>query len=384
MLLVPSTNQSDVSCYTARVAAVGTVPDAFCAEWLELANDASEPNAFSEAWFVQPALLTLAQGRVVNTVEVRNAAGLLTGVMPLTLERRYGRIPVRHVTNWMHFQCFMGTPLIRRGDEIGFWTAILTLLDQNKWACGFLSISGLLEDGAVHGALKAAAAHLGRPCPTVHRTKRAALASDLDPEEYLSAHVRPKKRKELRRLGKRLSDRGALTYSILEDANEIVGWCDTFLALEAAGWKGSQGSAFANLPETANFFREVIRGAFEAGRLDFQRLNLDGRAIAMLVNFRTPPGSWSFKIAYDEDLSQFSPGVLIELENLRRVLQDQEIDWMDSCAVEDHPMINSLWGERRVIVQVSLPLSGMSRTLKFRACRAMEMTSAKLRQMMKS
>ena len=57
---------------------------------------------------------------------------------------------------------------------------------------------------------------------------------------------------------------------------------------------------------------------------------------------------------------------------------------MDSCAVEDHPMINSLWGERRAIVQVSVPLSGMTRTLKFRACRAMEMTSAKLRQMMKS
>ena len=184
--------------------------------------------------------------------------------------------------------------------------------------------------------------------------------------------------------GKRLSDRGALTFSILEDTDEIVGWCDTFLALEAAGWKGSKGSAFANLPETAKFFRDVIFGAFEAGRLDFQRLNLDGRAIAMLVNFRTPPGSWSFKIAYDEALSQFSPGVLIELENLRRVLQDQEIDWMDSCAVEDHPMINSLWGERRAIVQVSVPLSGMTRTLKFRACRAMEMTSAKLRQMMKS
>ncbi len=384
MLLVPSTDQSEVSCYTARVAAVGTVPDAFCAEWLELADDASEPNAFSEAWFIKPALLTLAQGRVVKIIEVRNAAGLLTGVMPLTLDRRYGRIPVRHVANWTHFQCFMGTPLVRRGDEIGFWAAVLTLLDQSKWACGFLSISGLLEDGAVHRALKAATAHLGRPSTTVHRAKRAALASDLEPEAYLSAHVRPKKRKELRRLGKRLSDRGALTFSILEDTDEIVGWCDTFLALEAAGWKGSKGSAFANLPETAKFFRDVIFGAFEAGRLDFQRLNLDGRAIAMLVNFRTPPGSWSFKIAYDEALSQFSPGVLIELENLRRVLQDQEIDWMDSCAVEDHPMINSLWGERRAIVQVSVPLSGMTRTLKFRACRAMEMTSAKLRQMMKS
>ena len=384
MLLVPSTDQSDVSCFTARVAAIGNVPDTLFAEWLDLADDASEPNAFGEVWFTKPALSTLGRDRLIHIAEVRNACGHLAGVMPLTLDGRYGRIPVRHVVNWTHFQCFMGTPLVRRGDEIGFWTAILDLLDNSKWAHGFLSVSGLLEGGAIHGALKAAAAHLGRPCPTVHRAKRAALASDLEPEAYLSATVRPKKRKELRRLFKRLSDRGTVTFSTLSEAREIGGWCDTFLALEAGGWKGSQGSAFANLPETATFFGAVIRGAFEAGRLDFQRLDLDGRAIAMLINFRTPPGSWSFKIAYDEGLSQFSPGVLIELENLRRVLEDPEIDWMDSCAVEDHPMINSLWSERRTIVQVSVPLSGVRRTAKFRACRAMEMASARLRHVLTS
>ena len=384
MLLVPTTDQSDVSRYTARVAAVGSVPDTLCAKWLELADDASEPNAYSEAWFVRPALFTLALDRPIHIVEVRNAAGRLAGVIALTSDHRYGRIPVRHVANWMHFQCFMGTPLVRRGDEIGFWVAVLTLLDQSKWARGFLSISGLLEDGSIHEALKIATARLGRRSPTVHRTKRAALASDLEPEAYLSATVRPKKRKELRRLFKRLSDRGTMTFATLEDVSEIAGWCDTFLALESGGWKGSQGSAFANQPETAKFFREVIQGAFKAGRLDFQRLDLDERAIAMLINFRTPPGSWSFKIAYDEGHSQFSPGVLIELENLRRVLQDPEIDWMDSCAVEDHPMINSLWGERRAIVQVSVPLSGMARTAIFRACRAMEMTSATLRRVLAS
>ncbi len=384
MLLVPQADQSDLGCYIAHVAAIGAVPDRLYTEWLELADDASEPNAFSEAWFARPALCTLALDRIIHIVEVRNANGRLTGVMPLTLDNRYGRIPVRHVVNWIHFQCFMGTPLVRRGDEIGFWTALLALLDQSAWARGFLSISGLLEDGVIHGALKAAADHLGRPCPTVHWAKRAALASDLEPEAYISATVRPKKRKELRRLTKRLSDRGMVSFSMLEDENEIVGWCDAFLALESSGWKGSQGSAFANQPETAKFFREVIHGAFEAGRLDFQRLNLDGEAVAMLINFRTPPGSWSFKIAYDESLAQFSPGVLIELENLRSVLEDPEINWMDSCAVEDHPMINSLWGERRSIVQVSVPLSGMARTTVFQACRALEMTSAKLRQVLAS
>ena len=99
----------------------------------------------------------------------------------------------------------------------------------------------------------------------------------------------------------------------------------------------------------------------------------------MLINFRTPPASWSYKIAYDERLSRFSPGVMIEIENLMRVLADPDIDWMDSCAVEDHPMINSLWAQRRQIVQVSVPLSGLKRRATYALCRAAEEASARVR-----
>jgi hypothetical protein len=71
--------------------------------------------------------------------------------------------------------------------------------------------------------------------------------------------------------------------------------------------------------------------------------------------------------------------VLIELENLKRVLGDPAIDWMDSCAVADHPMINSLWGERRSIVQITLPLSGPRRRLTHALCRSAERASAAVR-----
>lgn len=383
MLLVPESVHSDMGRCTARVADIDAVPDALLLEWRALAERASEPNAFAEGWFVAPALAALRHGRSIRLIEVRDAGGNLAGVMPVTLYSHYGRMPVRHVSNWTHFQCFMGSPLVRCGDEGAFWLAVLALLDTSDWARGLLSVSALLEGGPIHQGLKAAAASLGRSCPTVHRYERAALASALEPEAYLSATVRAKKRKELRRLANRLGDLGTVSFSTLERDDQIEGWCDEFLTLEAAGWKGADGAAFANLEETTAFFRAVVTGAFEAGRLDFQRLDLDSRAIAMLVNFRTPPGSWSFKIAYDEEFARFSPGVLIELENLPRVLNDRELEWMDSCAIQDHPMINSLWGERRAIVQVSVPLSGLRRQTIFRACRAAETTSATLRHFLK-
>jgi hypothetical protein len=53
---------------------------------------------------------------------------------------------------------------------------------------------------------------------------------------------------------------------------------------------------------------------------------------------------------------------------------------MDSCAVEDHPMINGLWAERRAIVRVTVPLAGFGRRAEFRLCRLLERASAALRR----
>jgi hypothetical protein len=100
----------------------------------------------------------------------------------------------------------------------------------------------------------------------------------------------------------------------------------------------------------------------------------------MLVNFLAPPGSFSFKIAFDEDYARFSPGVLIQIENLR-ILARPDIGWMDSCAVADHSMINSLWGERRRMVRATVPLAGAVRGLTFRISRAAENASAALRRL---
>jgi hypothetical protein len=99
----------------------------------------------------------------------------------------------------------------------------------------------------------------------------------------------------------------------------------------------------------------------------------------MLVNFLCPPGSFSFKTAFDEAYAKFSPGVLIQLDNLQLV-ERADIDGRDSCAAPDHPMIDSLWGERRAVIRVSVPLRGVRRGLTFRVARALELASARVRE----
>ncbi len=342
---------------------------AFLGEWQRLAGNASEPNSFQEPWFVAAGLDHLTEDRDIRLVEVRD--GGLIGVMPLCVRNDYGQLPAAHTRNWRHHNDFLGTPMVRRGRESDFWRALIGRLDHSGWAPGFLHVNGLLEQGPVHEGLIEAASALGRPVPIVQRRVRAALASSLSPEQYLETNVRKKKRKELKRLANRLAELGTLASRMWASGDDLAAWCDDFLALERRGWKGEAGSALASHPATEAFFRQALSGAAAAGRLQIRRLDLDGRPIAMLVNFLAPPGSFSFKIAYDEAYARFSPGVLLELDNLD-LLARGDIDWMDSCAAENHSMIDSLWGERRTIVRVSLPLAGARRRLSFAGWRAIE------------
>lgn len=354
-------------------AAIDATPAHWTMAWDVLAAEASEPNAFAERWFVS-ASSSLAD-RNVRIAAVWGEQRLI-GVIALTIVPNYGRARVRHVENWLHYHNFLGLPLIAAGWETPFWRGLLAALDDADWAPGFVHIAGLVADGPVARGLEQASS--GRGHAIVHRARRALLQAGLSADAYYKAHVRKKKRKEIARLRARLEELGQLSFARLADGGDITVWCDAFLLLERSGWK-VEGGALANQASTERFFREAMAGAHAAGRLDMLRLALDGRPIAMLVNFIAPPGSFSFKIAFDEAYARFSPGVLVQLENLP-VIERGDIAWMDSCAAEDHPMINSLWVDRRELVRVSVALRGMRRRAVFSAVRLAERLLARMRR----
>ena len=348
------------------------------ARWSGLADAAAEANAFYMPDMLCAALDHLAGGATVRVLEAQRD-GELIGLMPVAVSARHGRLPLRCVTNWMHDHCFFGAPLVRRGDEVAAWRELLGQLDRASWAPAFLHLRGLDAAGANAAALEALCVEQRRGRREVHRYDRAMLRSELDADAYWEANVRAKKRKELRRLQKRLADLGTVGSRLLVDGAELAAWCGEFLALEAAGWKGAEGSALACRDEDAAFFRAACAAAFEQGRLHFLRMDLDGRAIAMLVNFRHGDGAFSFKIAFDEALGRFSPGVLIEIANLQAVLGDPGMGWMDSCAAADHPMIDSLWGERRTITQYRIALRGPGRSMAFALANGVEALGRRLK-----
>ena len=85
----------------------------------------------------------------------------------------------------------------------------------------------------------------------------------------------------------------------------------------------------------------------------------------MLSTFLTPPGAFGFKTAFDEEYARFSPGFLLEREFLG-ALDRFGIRWCDSCAAEDHSVMNQIWYERRRVGRVSIAIGGPLRRTAFK------------------
>lgn len=345
--------------------------------WDRLAREAAEPNPFFESWYLLPSLRHLPHtgGVVVLRFE---QDGRLAGLLPVVRAARYYGWPAPQLSSWTHANCFCGVPLVARGCGDTFWQAVLSWADTHAAAALFLHLRGIPLDGPVHAALESVLAREGRGAEVVHSQQRAMLASDLSPDGYLDASLSGKKRKELRRQARRLAEEGDLAVVRRTDATDLAGWCDQFLALEAAGWKGKAGSALACDGATERMFRESLEGAAQRQRLERLTLTLGSRPIAMLATFLAPPGAFSYKTAFDERYARFSPGVLLQQENLA-VLERPEIAWSDSCASADHPMIDHFWRERRRIGSLSIAIGGRLRRAVFRQFVRMEMARSPAR-----
>ncbi|MFT4026072.1 MAG: GNAT family N-acetyltransferase [Novosphingobium sp.] len=331
--------------------------------WNALARTAAEPNPFLESWYLLPALRALDPDET-RRVFLLESGDEIVGLMPLADEKRYYRRPIPHLAGWTHPNAFLGTPLIARGHEQAFWRELLAWADRNSGSALFLHLCELVLDGPVFKALTKVIAEQKRLGAIVHRQERAMLASEDTPEAYFTASLSGKKRKELRRQLNRLGEEGAVAFERRDDDLGLIEWTQAFLDLEAAGWKGKAGSALSLAEDTSKLFRSALAGAAAQGRLERLTLTLNGKPIALLANFLCAPGAFSFKTTFDESYAKFSPGVLLQCENLM-MLDRPDIAWADSCAAAGHPMIDHIWRERRSVGRISVAIGGPLRRKAF-------------------
>lgn len=346
----PSRARPAATAHHVRLVAGCAALEPYRAAWERLAAHALDPNVFYEPWQLLPALDAFGDGVEVALV-FDDAAGpspVLRGVFPLERVRRFHGLPVRGLRLWRPLYCYLCTPLVDTRGAAATLGAFLRWLGRGEAGARFMEFEQIRADGPFAAALDEALSALGRASALAQGFERALLRLD-GPAAPGDTGLAKKKLKEIGRLRRRLAERGALSVDRLAPDADPGPWIDEFVALEASGWKGDGGSALGSQPATRAFFERIARDAHAAGRLVLLALRLDGRPVAMKCNFVGAAASYAFKIAFDEAFAAYSPGVLLELENMRLLRELTDAPWMDSCAQPDHPMIDHLWRDRRRI-----------------------------------
>jgi hypothetical protein len=325
--------------------------------WDDLVRHAAEPNPFFEPHALLAALRHLsADGVCVVLIwapsPLRGKPPILAGLVPVASSPRYAGLPV--LGTWKHLYSYLGTPLVRAELAADVLVTLFGWL-RNHTDAALFEWRTIRADGPFHHALTDTLNRLGFEGFRERCHTRALFLPEDTADAYLTRAIPGKKRKELRRQERRLAEIGTVRYDELSPDGDLEAWLDEFVALEDRGWKGEEGTALRRDPAALATFRDMARGAFACGRWMSLALRLDGRAIAMKCNLLSGRGSVAFKIAYDEAYARFSPGVLLELEHIRRLHLPGAPAWMDSGAAPDHPMIDRLWRDRLAIETLTVP-----------------------------
>jgi CelD/BcsL family acetyltransferase involved in cellulose biosynthesis len=317
--------------------------------WEKLVKNATDENIFFEPSILIPALRHLNNEQAFILLIVSKEQDLI-GLFPLVSSKKYKGLPIPHLSIWQTQQCFLGTPLVHKDYIETCLNSLFQWLEQTQQY--FLSFREFLDDSLFSKELEHFLKTKKYGIDEVEQHKRAFLQSDLTIEQYLKQNLSRNTRKRLRNKANGLSKQGVVKVSIL-DKNNIIEenleqWIKDFLQLEKNGWKGNKTkTALACDDNEKKYFIDISKNAAKQSKLLMFKLSLDDKPIAMQSNFISHNGVFAFKVAYDESYSKYSPGILLDLENFKYILNSKQ--WMDSCAMPNSTSVSLLWKQQRGI-----------------------------------
>lgn len=104
---------------------------------------------------------------------------------------------------------------------------------------------------------------------------------------------------------------------------------ERFVTVEAASWKGDQGSAIASSPQAVAFYRTLCRNLSALGWLEWHFLSTEGKTIAGNLAIRCGRSVLIWKLGYDADYSKNGPGTVLFEHLARRAFEAEDIDQID-------------------------------------------------------
>jgi CelD/BcsL family acetyltransferase involved in cellulose biosynthesis len=134
------------------------------------------------------------------------------------------------------------------------------------------------------------------------------------PEERLTA----RRRGDLQRARRLAEQIGRTSFAVRSPTPfELAPLLEEAFRVEAAGWRGRQGTAIRCDPVRGPFYRRYASLACQEGILRICFLRIGGRVAAMQLGVECAGRFWLLKIGYDEAFARCSPGTLLLVETVR-------------------------------------------------------------------
>jgi CelD/BcsL family acetyltransferase involved in cellulose biosynthesis len=353
------TNPLPDAALSLREYRAGELSRGHVARWRELADRSLDPNPFLEPEFVVPLLKHLGgASRLVVVEEPATSRWLAAGLFQRDLGCRV--FPLPHLASHSSPYTFLDQPLLdgeRAGEALDVW---FQSCRQRRDVLG-LRFRSILASSATSCALASAAARNGVERHVESDWDRAQLVlAGIDRESLLESYSKSR-RKSLRRARKELESRGRLKFGVAVPFSGDLAAADRFLRLESRGWKGRAHTSLQSDAAHARFFREMIVGFSKRRSAWFGELNVGRRTIASTCNVRSGNALFAFKVGWEPDFADGSPGLWSELELAHRAPQlDPTLERIDSCSTAGSHL-ESVWKDRCRMQSVTFAWSRRAR-----------------------
>jgi CelD/BcsL family acetyltransferase involved in cellulose biosynthesis len=286
-----------VDLYAETVDGFGEVE----ADWEALADRVGAPPWLRPGWM---AAWWAAFGRGTPSIVTVRRDGRLVGVLPLAA--RFGVLA--SMTNW-HTPEF--GPVVEPGDEAALVDTVLAGRPRQ------VRLAFADPERPAVAAWQAAVARRGYRVLVRTLERSPYVAVDADWERF-DAQLHRGLKANLARRRRRLEEKAQVTVEVEDGRVGLNGLLEEGFRVEAAGWKGTGGSAIDSDTATRRFYTDVATWASERGWLRLAFLRVGSRAIAFDFALEVAGVHYLLKTGYDPAYQRFGPGMLLRYELLAR------------------------------------------------------------------
>ncbi|MGZ0168390.1 MAG: GNAT family N-acetyltransferase [Planctomycetales bacterium] len=308
----------------------------FILRWARLEARSVEGNAFLSPHFVIPAVKHLAgayaEKPLVLAVESNDGSELLAiGLFEVSRNSRL--LPLTHLQSWRCEHTLFDGLLVDKQQGTETLITLFEWLSKQGRRWQGVAFTDRSADGELNAMLDTAAAKTNATWFEDWNCERAIIPIDEVPEDCLQTLYSKSRRRTFKRSRKQLDKFGEVTFSFAGQAGTTTRAVQTFLELEAMGWKGEEGTALLSSSGHEQFLREMATRFAADQQLIIYQAMVDDVPVASAFNMRSADDVFCFKIGWNPEFASGSPGILTELSFLQSSREHlADVRLADSCS----------------------------------------------------